>query len=292
MMHSTFILSLLVSTATVGFALPASKPASSTATITSTPCSTAIATSISLAVDNDQPAPYLSIHIPLSELFDPANAPAFTNTPGTPLPMYPSTTPCSSKSQPTQSSLPPPAATFSVIFSTTIPTELPAATPATSSVPPPAIYSDFFSATIPSELLTRTPAPSVAPSSTTSCTKSKPASSIATAPTQTPAGSEQQPTPSSSKAPQPNPTKPATTSGRPANPPAYGWGRPRPSGRFPHFPGYKPSNAYGHPRPAAPKVSTKPKESHLAAAAKKASSTPCTLETRVRPTATPSVGAQ
>jgi hypothetical protein len=61
---------------------------------------------------------------------------------------------------------------------------------------------------------------------------------------------------------------------------SFGWGRPRPSGMWP---------AHGYPHPTAGfHYPSKPSEAfgHGGAAGVKASSKPCTLETRVRPTPT------
>lgn len=262
MFHSTLVLSLLVSTATIGFALPAPNAVSPEGVSTSCTISTAAATPTSGHVDDDQPAPYKSISIPASETFNSLSAMAFTGTPSS-LPVYA-----------TDSSVPPPAV-YSDFFSTTIPAELATQTPSV-------------------------PAASTSPTSCTESKNASPTAlavskenveSLETSPSPTASGVKpaQDAIPSKSS----TPTLPSGSS-KPT-PPAGGFAGPRPTGMFPSYPGYRP-RPFGHhgvPRPAAPAVSDKPAKQDAAVGVGKlevSSKPPCsTLQTRVRPTPTPIV---
>jgi hypothetical protein len=242
---------------------PTSNPA-----FPSTPCSTTVGPT-STPVDDDQPDPYnSSIQVPASESFNPSKAPAFTTIAGIPSPSaYPST-PCSNQ------------ATSTITTTVTAPAQTPA--PSTGDDEPcdeeptasSTSISAFFSA--PPAPLSAFPSFSTGPALPASLS-AFPSFSIGIAP---PAPLSAFPSFSTIALPigGPRPTGITFPSGRPA----YGAGRPRPSGAWPSRGAARPTLGYGsRPRPSA--SSEIPTHS---VAGKGAASTPCTLETRVRATPT------
>jgi hypothetical protein len=274
MLHSTFILSLLACTVSArsvprAAALPADSALPSFALVTpgatiEPPSSVApivTPTPTSTPIDNDQPAPYDStLQLPASQSFNPSEAPAFTPQPGTPdlssNPVFPST-PCSTEVAPTAAP------------------EYPVSTPSPAPIETPT---------------PKVPSNDEAPSASASSVK---------LPTETPCSSSSYPsipifsgTPSSinfssfptgSQISKPFPTAP----GRPGDRPAYGWGRSRPTGAWPSRGAAAPSHGWAyHPRPSAGLPLPPRPSSGFGASKGNAATTPCTLETRVRPTPT------
>jgi hypothetical protein len=324
MMHSAFFFSLLAGTAVAqygesGYNAPVggSKPASTVtqpAGYGSTPAPNPVESLLPIAPivsvitsaldaipsgflpDDDLPAPYKSIFIPPSELFNSAVAPAFTE--GSPLlsllPVY-SSTPSSSDVKPTTSAgypvAPPPVESSKPATSTTCTESKAQSTRVPLDATTSSVLPQQPTRSAEQSVATSTVKPSK-PATSTTCTKSKAQSTRVPLDATTSSGLAQYPTGTASavsvssltgtstrSSGTPRPTK----TGRPdyfhggSRPQgSYGWGRPRPSGKWPHaYP--KPTPAFHYP--------TKPS----AAAGKggvKASSTPCTLETRVRPKAT------
>jgi hypothetical protein len=273
MLQSTFLLSLLTGLS-LSAALPADSALPSFAIVTPgatiEPASTPISVSkpTSTPVDNDQPDPYnSSIQVPASESFNPSNAPAFTPRPGVPSPsVYPST-PCSSEATPT--AVPElPGNNPSIA----LPIETPTLNVPSNGEVTPVLPS---SATLPIQ----TPTPDNGEDDDIPCDEDDDE-------TETPSDASR-PLPSHTVRP-PFPTggRPTYPSGAPypsgiafpSNRPAFGWGRPRPTGAFPSRGAAHPTHHFGHPlRPSAgfPQKGAGP-----------AATTPCTLETRVRPTST------
>lgn len=223
--------------------------------------------------------------VPASPTFDPSNAPAFTPAPGAPTgnPVY-STTPCSTIKVPASE-------TFD-------PSNAPAFTPAPGAPTGNPVYSST-----PCETPTATPSPIISIETPTPKVPSngKATPSSAALPVQTPTyGSgqgEKEPCDEDDKAPaQPSVPVPfgsappasipasgspsfPTMIGRPNERPGFGWFRPRPQGAWPHGGAPRPTKAYGHPLPPN-------NPAGVGASKANAASTPCTLKTRVRPTAT------
>ncbi|RYN51322.1 hypothetical protein AA0114_g5561 [Alternaria tenuissima] len=215
--------------------------------------------------DNDLPAPFLSIFIPASESFIASLAPAFTESAKIPLlslePVY-SSTPSSLVAEPTAE-----------------PTAYPE-------------YPEAIPIVEPSQPAVTPTAEPTQPAASTTCTEGKTQSTRvpldATLSADAPpypigTGSAAYPTGSGMR---PSGIARPTGAGRPdwfhgSRPDgSFGWGRPRPSDMWP---------AYGYPHPTAGfHYPSKPSEAfgHGGAAGVKASSKPCTLETRVRPTPT------
>jgi len=213
----------------------------------------------------DQPAPSSTFTLAASESFNPTDAPAFTESTDVPNPTIgpESSTPCSSELLPTEA-----------------PVESPVQTPEASEVPQAPEAPEVPATTaVPIE----TPTPEVPSEGVeeTPCTEEPEATATGVAaenPALTPLPTEA-----------PFPTGTATrNSGRPfptgnwhhGDRPGFGYGRPRPSGW-----GSRPG--HGRPRPTGSFGSyagTQPEKFDFGL--NKASSTPCTLETRVRPTAT------
>ncbi|KAF3039151.1 hypothetical protein E8E12_003916 [Didymella heteroderae] len=230
--------------------------------------------SIGLSIGIDQPNPSATFDLPASESFNPTDAPAFTESTDIPNPTIgpaSSTTPCSSE-----------------ITATPVP-ESPVETPEASEVPAtstPCTEEGEAPVSTPAAIETPTPTPEV-PSGVEETPCSEEAAAAATSaeaevPTFTPLPTE---------APVPYPTgtgSPSRNSGRPF--PTGNWrhgGRPGFGGGRPHPSGWKPW--HGRPRPtgsSGPRssVGTQPEKYDFGLG--KPSSTPCTLETRVRPTAT------
>ncbi|KAI4612464.1 hypothetical protein J4E80_007198 [Alternaria sp. BMP 0032] len=245
--------------------------------------------------DNDLPNPFKSIYIPASQLFNPAIAPAFTETAAVPLlsllPVY-STVSSSSVVEPTGS------AEYPVAPPTVQPSKPATSTTCTESkvqstrVPLDATRSSAApqKSTGTSSAATSTVA-TPKPATSTSCTKSKAQSTRVPLDATASSPLPQRPTGTGSAAAYPTGTgiRPSGNP-RPTGTPrpdyfhngsrpqgGFGWGRPRPSGKWPH--------AYPKPTHAAHRP-TKPSAAQGYGSVK-ASSTPCTLETRVRPKATP-----
>lgn len=262
--------------------------------------------SIGLSIGIDQPNPSATFDLPASESFNPTNAPAFTESTDIPNPTIgpaSSTTPCTSE-----------------ITATPAP-QVPVETPEASEVPAtstPCTKEDEVptSTSAPVE----TPEASELPATSTPCTEEGevPVSTSAAVETptptpQVPSGAEETPcseepaatatgaeanaptfTPLPTEAPVPFPTgngRPSDHPGRPSSTgqwyhggrPGFGWGRPHPSGWKPLHGRPRPTGSFG-PHASA---GTQPEKYDFGLG--KASSTPCTLETRVRPTATSAV---
>jgi hypothetical protein len=277
MLHSTFIFSLLACTASArsvprAAALPADSSLPSFALVTpgatiEPPSSLApivTPTPTPTPIDNDQPAPYDStLQIPASQSFNPSDAPAFTPRPGTPNPssnpVFPST-PCSTEAAPTAAPEYP-IGTPSLALPSEIPTPK---VPSNGEAPSVSASSAKLPATTP------TPASGEKP-----CTSSYPAIPIFSG---TPSSINFPSFPTGSQTSKPFPTAP----GRPGDRLAYGWGRPRPTGAWPSRGAAGPH--YPHPSAGLP---LPPRPSAGFGASKgNAATTPCTLETRVRPTPT------
>jgi hypothetical protein len=221
-------------------------------------------------VDDDQPRPYESVFIPSSERFDPSTALAFTESIATPLvsllPVY-SSTPSSSIAVPTKV---PSSEELEPLMSST--TAFPIETPASQSATSISCTKDKVEATgTPlGATVSSSPAPELPPYSTGAESLAFPpypsgtgmGSSLTGAPIPTGAGHPEW-----------------VAGGR-----GFGIGRPLPSGIFP---------SRGYPRPTGgfhwaprPSAGFDPENFGLGIGKGKASNTPCTLETRVRPTAT------
>ncbi|KAF9693565.1 hypothetical protein EKO04_008257 [Ascochyta lentis] len=230
-----------------------------------------------ISTGEDQPAPSATVTLPASESFNPTDAPAFTESTDIPNPTIgpeSSSTPCSSDIIPTgaQSTAPP--------VETPVASEVPEV-PAASSTPCTEGEAPATTAA-PAE----TPTPKV-PSDAEETPCSEEAEATATGaeaevPTFAPYPTEI-PYPTGSGSPwrgsgRPFPTGNWHHGGRPG----FGWGRPHPSGwgAWPGRGGARPTGSFG-PRPSA---GTQPEKYDFGLG--KPSSTPCTLETRVRPTAT------
>jgi hypothetical protein len=203
-----------------------------------------------LLPDNDLPAPFLSIFIPASESFNPSLAPAFTDSAKIPLlsiePVY-SSTPSSAVAEPTSSP------------------EYPAATP----IVEPSRSAASTTRTEDKPQSTRVPLDAT-------LSADLPPYPVGTGSATYPSGSGMRP----SGVPYPTGTgRPDWFHGSRPNG-SFGWGRPRPSGMWP---------AHGYPRPTGGfHYPSRPSAAigHEGAVGAKASKTPCTLETRVRPTST------
>lgn len=203
----------------------------------------------------DQPAPSATFTLPVSESFVASEAPAFTESTVIPNPTIgpeSSSTPCSSEIVPTEAP------------------EAPIETPEASEVP--AASTPCTEGEVPATTAApvNTPTPEV------------PSGAEAEVPTFTPLPTEV-PYPTGTGIPSRNSGRPFPTGnwhhgGRPG----FGWGRPQPSGwgAWPGRGGARPTGSLG-PRPSA---GTQPEKYDFGLG--KASSTPCTLETRIRPTAT------
>ncbi|KZM23639.1 uncharacterized protein EKO05_0007444 [Ascochyta rabiei] len=210
-----------------------------------------------ISTGKDQPAPSATVTLPASESFSPSDAPAFTESTDIPNPTIgpeSSSTPCSSGIVPTETPEYPGENVPTGAQSTAVPVE----------TPTPEIPSDAEG----------TPCSEEAGATATSAE--------AEVPTFTPLPTEI-PYPTGNGSPshgsgRPFPTGEWHNGGRPG----FGWGRPRPSGwgAWPGHGGARPTGSFG-PRPSA---GTEPEKYDFGMG--KASSTPCTLETRVRPTAT------
>ncbi|OAK96018.1 hypothetical protein IQ06DRAFT_57505 [Phaeosphaeriaceae sp. SRC1lsM3a] len=315
MLHSTFILSLLASAVSARVlprapvlddsALPSFAIVSPGATIdpissvapivTSTPIITSKAPAFTPAPVGPEPTtstPCSILPAPASPTFDPSNAPAFTPAPGAPTgnPVY-SSTPCSTLEVPA-------SPTFD-------PSNAPAFTPAPGAPTGNPVYSSTPCSTqaaatpipekptgIPSPIVPiGTPTPKVPSNGKATPSSAAPPVQI---PTYGNGDSDEEPcdeedkTPSKPSVPVPfgsarpvnfpangAPSFP-TMIGRPDERPGFGWFRPRPSGAWPSRGAPRPTKGFGHPRPSA----------GVGANKGNAASTPCTLETRVRPTPT------
>ncbi|KAJ4351038.1 hypothetical protein N0V95_004209 [Ascochyta clinopodiicola] len=207
-----------------------------------------------ISTGEDQPAPSATATLPASESFNPTDAPAFTESTDIP---NPTIGPESSSA----SEVPEVPAASSTPCSES---EAPATTAAPVETPTPEIPSDAE----------ETPCSEEAEATATGAE--------AEVPTFTPLPTEV-PYPTGNGSPsqgsgRPYPTGKWQHGGRPG----FGWGRPRPSGwgAWPGRGGAKPTGNFG-PRPSA---GTEAEKYDFGLG--KASSTPCTLETRVRPTAT------
>jgi len=254
-----------------------------------TPSSSIPARSSSRPFDDEQPAPYKSESLPASELFNPTNAAYFSlNIP----------TPCSAlgiiKNGFPEYRVDPERSAQSGSLSTALAIKTP-----TSQVSSTSAAS--------------TKMPSSLPADSTSCTTGGPEayklSHNAEKPNDVPTLPESPPVPMGIKAPPLPPLStgsgvsvlPAypTSTGSPGSfsavAPGFGWGRPRPTGFWPGrgYPQNTSGYGRGHGRKPIPSAGSLPENYHQVEAEQKgkdkgqAKSTPCTLETRVRPTATP-----
>jgi hypothetical protein len=249
---------------------PSSTPCSTTAIPTALPAlsystffSTTIPIELSISIGIDQPAPSASVDVPASESFNSKNAPAFTSSTAFATPTYgvvSSSTPCSKA----------------------IPTAVPKqSTKCTKSESKPTVT------VFPNQ-------PSVPKPKTTSCTKTKSKATITVSPNQPYAPKPTTPSASTRTESKSKPTitvfpnqpfvpKPATTLSTQTKskatitvwpkPTAGIWGAPGYGGNRPRYSGW----AAAH-RPDA------------SAGAAKVSSQPCTLETKIRPSATAAAG--
>ncbi|KAH7389422.1 hypothetical protein DE146DRAFT_162886 [Phaeosphaeria sp. MPI-PUGE-AT-0046c] len=226
---------------------------------------------------------------PASPTFDPSNAPAFTPAPGAPTgnPVYPST-PCSTLGGPAS------------------PTFNPSNAPAFTVAPGAPTGNPVYPSTPCSTQAVATPLPETPTPKVPSNGKATPSPVVS--PVQTPTygngQGEEAPcdgddkTPSKPSLPIPfgsarpvnipanGPPPFPTMIGRPDERPGFGWFRPRPSGAWPSRGAPRPTKGFGRPRPSAGfQLPSKPSAS-VGANKGNAASTPCTLETRVRPTPT------
>lgn len=241
----------------------------------------------------DQPAPSSTFTLPASESFNPTDAPAFTESTDIPNPTIgpeSSSTPCSSELTPTEAPEAP--------VETPEASEVPEA-PTTTATPAPEVPSEAEETPCPEEsAATATGVEAEVPAVTTT-----PASQTPSDAEETPCSEETEATATGAAAKSltftplptdvPYPTGTGSRSGHSGRPfptgnwhhggrPGFGYGRPRPSG-WGSWPGH------GRPRPTGSFGSyagTQPEKFDFGL---KASSTPCTLETRVRPTATGTV---
>ncbi|KAJ4378449.1 hypothetical protein N0V86_006152 [Didymella sp. IMI 355093] len=254
--------------------------------------------SIGLSIGIDQPNPSATFDLPASESFNPTNAPAFTKSTDIPNPTIgpaSSTTPCSSEitatpvpatSTPCTEEGEAPISTPVVIEIPTPTPEVPVETPEASEVPAastPCTEEGKAPASTPAAIQTPTPTPKV-PSGAeeTPCSEELQATATGAGtevPTFTPLPTEVPVlSPISTGVPSRNSSRPSPTGNlHHAGRPGFGWGRPYP---FAWHGRPRPTRSFG-PRPSA---SAQPEKHDFGPS--KASSTPCTLETRVRPTAT------
>ena len=240
-----------------------------------------------ISTGEDQPAPSATVTLPASESFDPTNAPAFTKSTNSPNPSIgpaSSSTPCSSEIVPTEAPEYPGESVPSKTQSTALPVETPDASEVPAASTPCTESSVSATATVP----TTTPVLDVpSDAEKTPCSEGLEATGVkAEIPAFTPAF-----TPHPAEVPSATGTGiPSREPGRPfptgnwhhGSRPGFGWGRPHPSGWgvWPGHGGSRSTGSFG-PRPSA---GTEPEKYDFGLG--KASSTPCTLETRVRPTAT------
>ncbi|KAF2625232.1 hypothetical protein BU25DRAFT_372223 [Macroventuria anomochaeta] len=200
-----------------------------------------------VSTGEDQPAPSATVTLPASESFNPTDAPAFTESTNIPNPTI----------GPESSSTP--------CSSKIVPTEAPEAP----------------------EAPVKTPDASEVPSDAeeTPCSEEPEATATgaeAEVPTFTPLPTEV-PYPTGTGIPSRGSGRPFPTGNWPqGGRPGFGWGRPHPSGwgAWPGRGGARPTGSFG----PSPSAGTQPEKYDFDLG--KASSTPCTLETRVRPTAT------
>ncbi|KAJ4988197.1 hypothetical protein SVAN01_06293 [Stagonosporopsis vannaccii] len=232
----------------------------------------------------DQPAPSSTFTLPASESFNPTDAPAFTESTDIPNPTVgpeSSSTPCSSEIVPTEAPVETPVETPAP----EVPSEDEEETPCTEE--PEATVTG-----INTDVPTATETPIVetsAPETPSDDAEETPCSEEPEATATGAAAENSALTPLPTEAPYPTGAGTATrNSGRPfptgnwhhGGRPGFGYGHPRPSG-WGAWPGR------GRPRPTGSFGSyagTQPEKFDFGLS--KASSTPCTLETRIRPTAT------
>jgi hypothetical protein len=258
--------------------------------------------SIGFSIGIDQPNPSATFDLPASESFNPTNAPAFTESTDIPNPTIgpaSSTTPCSSEitatpapeapvETPEASEVPATSTPCTEEGEAPVTTPAPVETPEASEVPAastPCTEENEAPVSTPAAIETPTPTPQVPSGAETPCSEELEATATgadAQAPTFTPL-------PTEASVPYPTGTDvPSRNSGRPfptgqwhhGGRPGFGWGRPHPTGWKPWHGRPRPVGSFS-PRPSA---STQPEKYDFGLG--KASSTPCTLETRVRPTAT------
>jgi hypothetical protein len=320
MLHTTFVFCLLARAASAQYpvvtnsALPSFTTVTLSATMTS-PCSeTPVATPTSSYVDDDQPAPYESFQIPASESFDPSKAPAFTGSAGgvldgLPGPQYSSAS-RSPRATPTPSPFdddqPAPYESIQVPASESFnPSKAPAFTGSAGGVPG-GFPGTQYASTPCSTQATPTPLPQT----TTAGVALSPVSTLpieSPHPEETPCAEDDERTPLGATAPFPShiafPTG-ILTGGFPHFP-------LRPTGHFPYFPagtgsphrGHRHGRPFGWRRPHAsgmgawhptgvfrhgphPSATFAPESYGVGVGKGFAATTPCTLETRVRPTPT------
>jgi hypothetical protein len=269
---------------------PSTTPCSSTAVPTTAPAltystffSTTIPIEISISIGIDQPAPSASVYVPASESFDSKFAPAFTSSTAFPSPTFEllsSSTPCPSEAVPTpvskQSTESASKPTITVFPNQPF-VPKPKSTSCTKTkskatitvfpnqpfVPKPTATSVTGTSTSAKSKPTITVFPNqpfVPKPATTLSTKTRSKATITVYPRPT-AG-----VPGAQQPPQSRPSKTPSAGGSYQGAPGYGGGRPR----------YSAWGAAHRP--------------HASAAAAKASSAPCTLETKSRPSATRAAG--
>lgn len=242
----------------VDSALPSFAFVTSGATIDppSTPAPMVTPTPTPTPVDDDQPAPdNSSIQVPASESFIASQAPAFTPSVGVPDissgPVY-SSTPCSTQVTPTPTPQVPSNEEGTPASSSSVALPIETLSPEEDDEP-----------VVPGTSLV-VPAPF--PSGTGFAIKG--------APFPTGTGYLYPPSPAGTGRPH---------HGHHDGQPGFNWGRPRPSGKWPAGGFARPTRGFGRgPRPT---IGFNPEMFHFGMV-KDATSTPCTLETRVKPTAT------
>lgn len=227
-------------------ALPTFEIVTSDATIDPPSTPTPAPQSTSLPVDDDQPAPYESIQTPASESFNPSRVPAFTESTDIPL------------------------ASVAPVYSST---------PCSTEVKPTEA-PEYPSENVPSQAPTSEEGGAVSTGTTLG----------AELPTGTALPTDLPPYPIGTGFPSfpPSPTGTGGPGFYPIDRPGFGWGRPRPSGFWPR-PNYpRPTGGFGRGRGHGPRPSAgfEPERYDFGMGQGKPSSTPCTLQTKVRPTET------
>lgn len=324
MLHNTLVLWFLARAVSAQYpvvtnsALPSFTTVTLRATITS-PCSeTSVATPTSSYVDDDLPSPYASFNLPASESFNPSKAPAFTETAGgildgLPGPRYSSTSRSSqatSTQSPLDDDLPAPYESIRVPASESFnPSKAPAFTGSYGGVPG-GFPGTQYASTPCSTQATPTPSPKTTIADAAPSTVSPPSATSpieSPHPDETPCDEDEERAPLGATALFPSPVALPTrlpTGGIPRLP-------LRPTGHFPYFPpgtirpdrGHRHGHPFGWRRPnpsglgawhptgesrhgPRPTATFAPDSYGVSMGKGSAATTPCTLETRVRPTPT------
>ena len=278
------------STTPCSTAVPSIAPAVSYSTF----FSTTIPVEINISIGIDQPAPSASVYVPASESFDSKFAPAFTSSKAFPSPTFEllsTGTPSSSKAVPTPA--PEPSTTSASKPTITV-------FPSQTFVPKPKTTS--CTKTKSKATITVLPSQtSVAKPTTTSCTKTTSKATITVFPNQpfvpkpTATSATGTSTSANSKPTitvypnQPFVPKPATTLSTRTQSKATITVLPKPTAGVPAGGSYHGAPGYGGSRPRYSSwvAAHRP---HTSAGVAEASSKPCTLETKTRPSATPAAG--